>query len=75
MVSEPAGIPALRSKRHAQQDTRAYDDQITDCGREQARDQDETKPDQPGKDQPLPLGSVSAAVTARVQSAAEASSA
>jgi hypothetical protein len=65
----------MRSEHTSQQDTRTQDDHIADSGREQARDRDETKPDQPGKDQPPPLESISTAVNARVQSAAKPRSA
>jgi hypothetical protein len=52
VVPEPAGIPAMRSERSSQQDTRTEDDHIADNGREQARNHNQTKPDQPGNDQP-----------------------
>ena len=75
VVPEPAGIPAMRSKRNSQQDTRTEDDHIPGSGREQARNHDKTKPDQPGNDQPPPRESMTRAVNSRVQSAAKPRSA
>ncbi len=75
MVSQPAGIRAVRSERSSQQDARAQDDPIADPGREHARRDDETKPDEPGKDQPPPRESISRAALARVHSAAKPGSA
>ena len=75
VVPEPAGIPAMRSERSPQQDTRTKDDHISDSGREPARNHNKTKPDQPSNDQPPPLESIPRAVNSRVQSAAKPRSA
>lgn len=50
VVSQPAGIPGMRSEHRSQKNTRTQDDHITENGWEQARDHHETKPEQPGKD-------------------------
>lgn len=75
MVSEPARIPAIRSEPSSQQDTRTQDDDIANSGREQARNHDEAKPDQPGKDQPPRFGSIGKTVHAGAQSAVKLGSA
>jgi hypothetical protein len=75
VVSEPAGIPAMRSERSSQQDTRTDDGHIAGSGREQARNHNETKPDQPGHDQPPPREPITRAVNSRVRSTAKPRSA
>jgi hypothetical protein len=75
VVPEPAGIPATRSERSSQQDTRTEDDHVADSGREQARNHNQTKPDQPGNDQPPRLESITSAVNSRVQPTAKPRSA
>jgi hypothetical protein len=71
VVPQPAGIPAMRSERNSQQDTRTEDDHIADSGREQARNHNKTKPDQPCNDLPPWLESITRAVNYRVQSTAK----
>lgn len=65
VVSESAGISAMRPKHSSQEDTRTQDDHIAHDGRGQARDHDEAKPDQEREDQPPRFGSIGAAVDER----------
>ena len=71
VVSEPAGIPGVRSEYRSQEDTRTEDDQVADSGWEQAGDHHEAKPEQPRKEQPPPRGSSGKADDVRAQSAAK----
>jgi hypothetical protein len=71
VVSEPAGIPGMRSERRSQEHARTYDDQVAQTGWEKAREHDEAQPQQPGNDQPPPRGSSAMAVEVRARSAAK----
>ena len=71
VVSEPAGIPGVRSEHRSQEDTRTEDDQVADSGWEQAGDHHEAKPEQPRKDEPPPRGSSGKADEVRAQSDAK----
>ena len=68
MVSEPAGIPTVPTQHAADQDTGTQDEHIADSGREQARDHNDAKPDQPGKNHAPRFGSIDKAVHTRAQS-------
>lgn len=71
VVSEPAGIPGMRSEHRSQKDTRTEDDHVADSGWEQTREHHEAKPEQPHQDQPPTRGSSGKAGDVRTHSAAK----
>ncbi len=76
VVSEPAGLSAVRSDHSSHEDTGTQDDHVLESGREQIRDHNEADSDQPGDDhcaRPLStrFGSIAMAAQPRARSAAK----